>query len=262
MARRVPPNLRESLRSGKRPPAFTLIELLVVIAIIAILASMLLPALANAKKKGAQAKCISNLKQLALGAMMYIDDNQDNFPGTGSRNTYGFHLEDWIYWRIDIKKYPPVEKSPIATSLGSVSSNLFRCPIDKYDKDRLALTDGNGPYLFSYSLNSYDLEGTKNPGMASIFEGPVNNPKPYLFKHSGVKRPGNKIMLAEEQASLRRGEASDPSASIINDGRWVAPGDVLTLRHSGKGDVGFADGHVQPATPKFGLNQANSRPDI
>ena len=111
-------------------------------------------------------------------------------------------------------------------------------------------------------MNSYDLEGPRNPGMASIFDGPVNNPKPYLFKLSGVKGPGNKIMLAEEQASLRRGEASDPSASIINDGRWVAPGDVLSLRHSGKGDVTFADGHVQSVTPKFGLNQANSRPDI
>ncbi len=262
MARRDSLNTGGPHLAGKRPQAFTLIELLVVIAIIAILASMLLPTLANAKKKGAQAKCISNLKQLALGAMMYIDDNSDNFPGTASRNTYGFHLEDWIYWRIDIKKYPPIEKSPIATSLGSVSSNLFRCPLDKYDKERLALTDGNGPYLFSYSLNSYDLEGGRNPGMASIFEGSVNSPKAYLFKLAGVKRPGNKIMLAEEQASLRRGEASDPSASIINDGRWVAPGDVLTLRHSGKGDVGFADGHVQSVTPKFGLNQANSRPDI
>ena len=244
--------------------AFTLIELLVVIAIIAILASMLLPALARAKKKAGQAKCTSNLKQLSLGAMMYIDDHQDTFPGTASRNTYGFHKEDWIYWRTNTAKYPPVEKSPIASSLGSVSSNLFRCPNDKFDKERLALTDGNGPYLYSYSLNSHDLEGTKNPGMASIFDGAVNNATPHLFKLTEVKRPANKIMLAEEQASHRIDESSDPrgSSGIINDGRWVSDGDLLTARHSQKGDVAFADGHVQPVTVKFAEQPVNSRPEL
>src|SRR5437899_8770553 len=70
-------------------PGFTLIGLLVVIAIIAILASLLLPALARAKVKAQAVKCISNQKQQYLGYQMYADDNRQFFPVHGDWGTAG-----------------------------------------------------------------------------------------------------------------------------------------------------------------------------
>src|SRR5664280_2198327 len=106
---------------------FTLIELLVVIAIIGILAALLLPVLSAAKRRAAQATCQNNLKQLGLGMMLYIDDNQDTFPGLASWYN-GFQPTDWIYWRTNSALYPPVGKSPIVVTLANASLSLFRCP--------------------------------------------------------------------------------------------------------------------------------------
>src|ERR1700722_1524474 len=79
---------RASIRSrrsdcgGRR--GFTLIELLGVTAIIAILAALLLPALSTAKAKAKRIQCVSNIKQTAMGTLLYIQDAGDYFPSTGS----------------------------------------------------------------------------------------------------------------------------------------------------------------------------------
>jgi prepilin-type processing-associated H-X9-DG protein len=105
-------------------------------------------------------------------------------------------------------------------------------------------------------------------GMSSVID--LKGGK-YLFKEGSVHNPSLKIMLAEEPGTTSINDNPDSgwsTARPITDGRWIPSpltgrlGDPLTIRHNGKADVTFTDGHVQAVTPDFGKDEANSEPDL
>ena len=262
------------------PKAFTLIELLVVIAIIAILAAMLLPALAKAKKKAQQAYCTNSVKQLGLGMILYLGDNNDIYAGAASNGTYGPHLEDWIYWRV-APNVPTVsgvvmtlDKSPVIRMLGTgASTNLFRCPADIDDKDRVTYAQNALPYYYSYEFTSYNVSGTTSPGLLTIID---QNNQAWYSKSSNVKNPSTKLMAVEPVSTLNPAEEPQVeraagSTWVVQSGRWepfspgnyatAQPHNYLSIRHGKqKSDATFADGHSEAVGQDTAVDYTKSLP--
>ncbi|HSY42855.1 MAG TPA: prepilin-type N-terminal cleavage/methylation domain-containing protein [Candidatus Acidoferrum sp.] len=273
---------------------FTLIELLIVIAIIAILAAMLLPVLASAKKRALQIQCLNNVKQLTMGFIIYVNDNNDYEPDGSSGTDYGASLSDWIYWRPPT--YPVIngitmspDKSPILASIGGTvgTTNLLRCPtdIDNGWRNGTATpsTSEGAPYNYSYEMTSYALIASGNsyinPGPSLLIE----NGTAYPFKSAWIKNPSGKILVAEPCDTTKAGDAPPPDIAntyghgqwAVETGRWEplnpltysggkfsggTPDNYLTCHHDNRANCGFADGHAQLETWQFGTNAMNSLP--
>jgi prepilin-type N-terminal cleavage/methylation domain-containing protein len=162
-------------RSGK---GFTLIELLVVIAIIAILAAMLLPVLSRAKAKTYQVNCVSNVKQLLVAGMMYMNDTGRNFSYNDPATPNSLWMGTLINYYAKVDK---VRICPTAPDKGNPTGAVNppgTCDSAWY------WTQGVSPMVGSYAINGwfYDFNGPGRFGAT----GHDN----WLFpKESAVQRP-------------------------------------------------------------------------
>lgn len=228
---------------------FTLIELLIVIAIIAILAAMLLPAIRESREKAKRANCISNLKQLSMAGFMFMQDNEDYYPGAGypfptqPSNPNGYH---WV-----TQLLPYLGKSNTGTyddiAAAIDNSPMFWCP--SYNKGSIDRTLGGTTYINSVMNN---LPYGQNMDLGFWTASPV------AVKQNKVNNLLALVWIADNGGATGVGSVWPRLDAIASPVGSLAG---IGIRHSGGANVLFADGHAEYVTSaKAVMMNATSSP--
>jgi prepilin-type N-terminal cleavage/methylation domain-containing protein/prepilin-type processing-associated H-X9-DG protein len=256
-----------------RRKGFTLIELLVVIAIIAILAAILFPVFAQAREKGRQASCISNLKQITLAQMMYAQDYDEKVTVMW---LYGMHGQspvlDTVYWHVFLQPYIKSYKIFVCPSCGADAGKEKWAPgypvgtaCDVHDPAMTTMLAGQ-QYTYPSNVHigsgSYGLNTcyTRGYGDGSGFSAtPL----------AAVDRPAEKILIAEFDKNWHPAALylplkaayytmSSPGCGTWGFGFLWGP----TGRHNDGRNAGYWDGHVKYVKSKniSDLNADESQP--
>jgi prepilin-type N-terminal cleavage/methylation domain-containing protein/prepilin-type processing-associated H-X9-DG protein len=224
----------------KARQGFTLIELLVVIAIIAILAAILFPVFAQAREKARTISCLSNMKQIGTGRMMYVQDYDETFPANRFYQPNGYYT-----WRSTVMPYLKSEQ-------------IWECPSADFSRNcydwpdvPACLSDG------AMTIDDYNATPRRYHSPANYADN--GNMFGGSVKMAAVQFPATNVQVFET-----RDFWPDLGTWTIPWNYNPGPGGSLPFWHTKGGNWGFGDGHAkfmrlsQTLAPTFMWNPNNN----